>query len=187
MSWFNNKKEERNNLNEVPLLPELPEDIDFSMPKLQEYTKEPNPNKLPVLPEIKKPTTMSVRDFSDNKQMQKSPFPVVKYPMEEIIPPQKPVKPLISTPRTIETPELRPPKQIIKEIEPIYIRLDKFNITSESFEEIKRKVQEIESLLAKTKDIREKEQKELEEWEKEIQGIKARLDSIDKNLFKQLD
>jgi hypothetical protein len=79
------------------------------------------------------------------------------------------------------------PKSMARETEPIYIRLDKFKTTAESFEEIKNKIMEIERLLIRTKDIRAREEEELAEWEREIQLIKSRIESIDKNIFSKLD
>jgi hypothetical protein len=67
--------------------------------------------------------------------------------------------------------------------EPVYVRLDKFEITLNVFKEIKDKVNEIEKLLSRSREIKAEEEKELEEWEKEIHIIKSRLDSIDKNMF----
>lgn len=67
--------------------------------------------------------------------------------------------------------------------EPVYVRLDKFETTLDAFEEIKEKVNEIEKLLSRSREIKAQEEKELEEWEKEIHMVKSRLDSIDKNMF----
>ena len=74
-----------------------------------------------------------------------------------------------------------------KRAKPIYIRLDKFETTVESFSEIKNKIIEIESLLKQIKDIKIKEENELNEWERELQVIKARIEFIDKNIFNRLD
>ena len=74
-----------------------------------------------------------------------------------------------------------------KEIEPIYVRLDKFQTTVQAFQEIKTKVEDIENLLTKIKDIKEKEERELNEWENEIQIIKSRIEAVDKNIFDKLE
>jgi hypothetical protein len=74
-----------------------------------------------------------------------------------------------------------------KKAEPVFIRLDKFETTIEAFEEIKAKIIEIEDLLKKIKEVKTKEEEELVSWEKEIQVIKTRIDSIDKNIFNKLD
>ena len=208
MSWFNKKKEEEESVDKAPELPEfdfqplntnskssLP-NLDLSrsddssdLPELpSDFIKTSSSNnfqsnseeKLPSLPERK-----SLVRSTPSKQMQRSPFTPINYPTEEPAQIRKLNPPNIG-PRTMELPDLQP-KSSTRETEPIYIRLDKFQTTSSAFEEIKRKVIEIESILNKTKEIKEKEQKELEEWERQVQIIKARMDAIDKSLFNKLD
>ena len=189
MSWFSKKEDKA-------LLPDLPEDMEF--PKLPEIysdswqdvnvtssvpnvvnLKQKRPLWLPPLPSIK---------TESNK--------IVAEPMaEEIAEPMIELglirEPLVREPMAIELAESFPRKpskiKIIRPIKPIYIRLDKFKQGLESFEEIKSKVQEIEHLLKGVKDLREKEEKELGEWEKEIQIIKSRMEALDKDVFSELD
>jgi hypothetical protein len=71
--------------------------------------------------------------------------------------------------------------------EPVYIRLDKFNLTVDTFEEIKAKIIEIEDTLRNIREIKEREEKELQEWETEIHVIKSRIDAVDRNIFSKLD
>ena len=78
-------------------------------------------------------------------------------------------------------------KPSTKKIEPIYVRLDKFKAGLESFEEIKNKVLEIEELLSTIRETKEREEAELEEWEREIQIIKPRIEAIDSSVFGKLD
>src|SRR3989344_4232310 len=86
--------------------------------------------------------------------------------------------------RTLELPpsrmSLATPK-MTKKIEPIFVRLDKFQMTIQTFEEIKAKIEEIEDVLIRTKEIKVKEEQELAEWEREIQVIKSRIEMIDRN------
>ena len=89
--------------------------------------------------------------------------------------------------RAIEiTPSYRK-QEVTKKLEPVYIRLDKFQMTVQTFEEIKAKIEEIELLLKKTKEIKQKEEQELGEWEREMQVLKSRIDLIDHNIFSRLD
>ena len=125
-----------------------------SLPELPKSESEKASLDLPTLP----------------KEMQKSRFaPLPKSSREED-----------SIPSVSKSPSL--PERKLKE-KPIYIRLDKFEHTEESFNEIKNKIREIESLLSKIRDTKAKEEKELESWEREIQVVKARIESIDKNIF----
>ena len=88
-------------------------------------------------------------------------------------------KPLVSS--------LSSTKSKVKSDEPVYVRLDKFKITEEAFSEIQTKVSDIEKTLLKLKELRDKEQKELESWEQELQLLKSRLDSIDSHLFESIN
>lgn len=73
-----------------------------------------------------------------------------------------------------------------KTSEPLFIKLDKYEHTLSTFNEIKLRVSEIESLLKNIKEIKSKEERELDNWEREIQTIKARLDQVDRELFKNI-
>ena len=71
--------------------------------------------------------------------------------------------------------------------EPIYVRLDKFESSVKAFDDIKIKIQEMEDILAKTKIIRDSENQEIEQWEKEINSIKLKLESINSDIFSKFD
>jgi hypothetical protein len=90
---------------------------------------------------------------------------------------------LLSKQKSFETPE----KQFPKKSEPIFVRLDKFESTSQALDEIKERIIEIEKYLDKTKELKEQEEKELEDWERELEILKSKLDSIDKNIFSAID
>lgn len=187
-----NKKEEE---GEIPSLPELPTtDRDLVLPSKADLPEVPaglpeiETQELPSIPNIEPIKTPQeiIKTAVSAPKMQKSRFDIKE---TGPLPPLKPLK-QPDLPRTLEiTPE--GPKtfgrQIIKKAEPIYIRLDKFETTVETFEEIKNKIEEIEELLQKTKEIKQKEEQELIEWEREIQMIKVRIESIDRNIFNKLD
>jgi len=186
MGWFSKKKEVEE--QEVPVLPELPEQDNLVLPSKKDFPEPPKtPNK--ELPKIKEETSMLPelpepkleypepieKPITKPQEMQKSKFaPLPKVPIKESKS-EKPSEPMLPT---------QPPKIKIK---PIYVRLDKFETTEESLDEIKNKIIEIESFLKKIKEIKTQEEKELEDWEREIQVIKARIESIDKNIFSKLD
>ncbi len=190
----------------TPTLPDLPEepadqlnivsnknipDVPAGLPKIETH-------ELPSLPgEEKTKNQQAIKTaVSHIPEMQKSKFNLEKPIQAE---PIQPLKGYLEKPRAIEMESSEEPKFIkpseiktpfkpsAKKIEPIYIRLDKFETTVETFEEIKNKILEIEELLKKTKEIKQKEEQELIEWEREIQMIKTRIDFIDKNIFNKLD
>lgn len=100
-------------------------------------------------------------------------------------------------PRTREIEEedyefIRPVQPIVREInpvkvEPVFVRIDKYKEALTLFNEIKKKVLEIEQLLRNINEIKAREENQLQEWEQEIQEAKAKLDIIDKTIFKKLE
>jgi len=74
----------------------------------------------------------------------------------------------------------------MKRNEPLFIELGKFEETLSSFDEIKLKVSEIESLLRTIKKVKSDEEDRLNHWEGELQAIKARLDQIDQEIFSKI-
>ena len=68
-----------------------------------------------------------------------------------------------------------------------YVPPGRFKEALSSFEVIKKRIGEIDALLKKTKDIREKEEEDFEAWEHEITEIKDRIAKIDDKLFSRVD
>jgi hypothetical protein len=192
MSWFSKKKEVDD--MQAPLLPELPEPKDFNFPSKQRFQEDSNKlpiieiNELPALPnsetgrKFNQETIKNAINKPEEQGFQESRFPARKFNENKL--PEFPQK------RTIElSPSMASSfnKQMAKKAEPVFIRLDKFQLTLDSFEQIKNKISEIESLLRKIKEVKSKEDEELTAWEREIQIIKSRIDSIDKNMFSNIN
>ena len=186
MGLFGKNKEE-----EVPSLPALPAENELVLPSKNDLPEVPTglpeieTTELPALPYIEPKGTYPVitQPITPAQGMQKSHFDLRK-PIKPLSPPETPI---INEFEPEPEPINRPRKTTTKPSEPIYIRLDKFETTVETFEEIKNKIIEIEELLQKTKEIKQKEEQELTEWEREIQMIKTRIETIDKNIFNKLD
>ena len=206
MGLFGKKKrvETENNIPELPKLPEMENDflprseIPDVPPGLPDIETRPVSDSLPDFPPGKEKTNES-DDNSPNEYEYQEPLynePPRKRPRRKI--PEPEFEPIPQS-REIEdleesrTVELGPSetqgfsRPSTRKIEPIFIRLDKFQTTIETFEEIKSKVIEIESLLEKIRETKNKEEQELIDWEREIQIIKSRIDSVDKNIFSKLD
>jgi len=175
------KKEEIPSLPELPQLPELPE-----FPETEEYSDENIPQ-LPSFPNgslgnrfsqniIKEAVTgrkeveeVDADEFAEEREMQTMRKPLVRESGEKEFFP------------TFE--------KIVKtrEAEPIFIRIDKFEDGSKTFEQVKKKILEIEDKFDDIKKIKEDEEKELEFWGKEIKEIKEKIERIDRNIFSKID
>lgn len=176
---------------ELPELPELPplprlESEFFSLPISKQKMKDELPP-LPSFPSTREKIIPEIKQAVKKSAMEQ---PVKKFTMEQ------PVSPAIlskSRTREIGEAEVIKPKSILREIkpeiksEPIFVRIDKYQESMDSFQEVKRELIEIENLLREIKEVKEREEAELQAWEQEIQDVKSKLNSIDKTIFKKLE
>ena len=215
MGLFSKKKEEKSMLPDLPEssanLPELPNygATNSNNANLKADVPANTPSNVnPVQTQqnaIKNEIHGSMAP-GDNRDMQKSNFESLPHYSNDSIPAKIVAEPSnvleehprmphesFHEPRALEMSNSRLPPKIgkiessVKRAQPIYIRLDKFKAGLESFEDIKGKLTEIEDLLVKIKDMRDKEEKELDEWEREIQVVKARIEQIDNDVFKNVE
>lgn len=66
---------------------------------------------------------------------------------------------------------------------PIFVKINKFQSAHNSLEEIKEKIDDIDDLIKKIKSIKQQEDQELSAWEREIENIKSRLQSVTAEIF----
>ncbi|MBR9704835.1 hypothetical protein GOV12_05465 [Candidatus Pacearchaeota archaeon] len=208
MGWFSKKKE--SNVQENPVLPDLPESIPSN-----NFQQPPNTNTpdIPYPPQNNQQNSnfpdnninqQGAQEFNQNSQnfinepkpgMKKSQFEPLAYQEPKRQSQKRFIRKDISTPipqktttnfpqNRVQQSSFNPPK-VQRKNEPVYIRLDKFQLTMDAFKDVKDKIKEIEELLLKTKQIKAKEDKELDEWEKEIESIKLKIQSVDKDIFTQ--
>jgi len=174
------KSSEENYEEDIPELPELPPLPDLGLEKTN-LPEIKTRNELPLLPSFPNSETGEKISREAVKQAVREPF--TSFPK----PPRKPLT------RELEEREFVPVKQFVKEAyptiktEPVFIRIDKYQEAFSKFQEIKKQVTEIEYLLSNTKDIKAREEAELQSWQQEIQAAKEKLDSIDKLIFKKLE
>jgi len=181
------KKKEKKEETEIPKLPEIPE-----LPELPEFPETTEESKmsepLPQLPSF--PNGNLGNRFSQNTIKEaitgKKEEEAEAEEISEKIPMMQ--RPLIRETETREQ-EFSAPLQRTKtrEAEPIFIRIDKFEEGSKTFEEVREKISEIENMFNDVKSVREKEEKELELWENEIKEVKEKIEKIDKNVFSQIE
>jgi hypothetical protein len=173
------KKELIPSLPELPKLPELPsysEKDSNSIEKMSPLPSFPNNSFGDVFSQYslkeavageKEEREEYADDFAQDDEMQKMQKPLVKKIVNEEI---HPVYPFSQEPR-------------IKETEPLFIRIDKFEEGSQTFDEVKKQVTEIEKLFIDLKKVKENEDGELKSFEEEIKEIKGKIENIDKTIF----
>jgi len=190
MGWFNKKKEkEVPSLPELPKLPELPEIDDSKIHQLPSFPMNPLGEKFSQNT-IKKAITgrkegeevFGADDF-ERENIQMMPKPLEKRPVLEFYNLEK-MKGIPFKKRSNEISE-----DLIsstKKIEPVFIRIDRFEESLKIFNKTKEKISEIESTLKNIKQIKENEERDLKSWEEEIEIIKQQIEKVDKNIFSKI-
>lgn len=200
MGWFT--KEEK--VPDIPPAPQLPD-----LPEEGERSRERKGIELPSLPHTAFIEKMNddfvksaVNDSEDSEEKEeimeelprdfhlkeeyKSKIPILpnKERQDLIKKVSKPEKNLAR--RTLEIHPSMHPEHKIQQIEPIFVRIDKFQKAQKNFNEIKKSIKEIESVLKKIDENRQKEDEEIRAWSENIEKIKARLSEVDSEIFNQV-
>ena len=79
-----------------------------------------------------------------------------------------------------------PVQQRPKPNELVWVRIDKFQEAQRDFNEVKKKVKEIEMLLREVKAINQKEDAQVSEWVRDLERVKTLLIDVDSKVFNQL-
>jgi len=211
--WFKKKEGKKENLSELPELPEMPDLPLMNTQATQEKAVEKKVFQEPA----KSAAKPSIRDelpalpaFSNsktsdklNQDLIKSSFETDKKPYTQELEPSGHFR--IEDSDSIREADSRRKEDLEKfntsrmheklvrlpykedKAEPVFVRIDKFQNALKSFNEIKKQIAAIEDYLGEVKEIKAKEEQELEEWDKEIIEIKSKLDSIDREIFDKLE
>lgn len=199
MGLFGKKEKKEFVMPEMPRLPELPKlpapSAPLTYPPISEEEEmTPSIHQLPSFPTTEFGSRMS-QDTIKNAVSGKENFP--KFPEPEFTISTEPMErePEIERriiPRDdIEIPSQPAPisigtKKVVSD-EPIFIRIDKFEESMKIFEKIKIKISEIEHLLTETKEVKDKENQELNKWQEEIQKIKLQIEKVDQDIFSKIE
>jgi len=195
MGWFNKKDEQEvPSLPELPRLPELPniEANSFDNFRIHQLPSFPtsslgekfsqNTIKEAVTGKKEGEGVFDANDFAED-DMQMMPEPLTKPPIPEF-PSFKKIKGTPFEKRTNEISE--DVETFTKKIEPVFIRIDKFEESLKIFKTTRDKISEIEKTLRNIKEVKENEEKELMSWENEIKIIKKQIEKVDKNIFSKI-
>lgn len=171
MGWFKKKEEvpEVPQLPALPQLPPVPTSDKKELPKFPPFPSQDSREKLSYAPE-------------DNEVIVEPPqggFRNDKSPIPEL-----PPVPKNHERRTFELSPVMESRT--KPAEPIFVRIDKFQAAQKNFGQIKDKVREVEVVLRRVKDTKEREDKEISSWVDDLEKIKSRLAEIDSNIFSKL-
>lgn len=158
--------------NELPRFPDSPDERGFSQSMIKEAvapTSLPKPVKSETETlEIMPPSKYKVVEMEDWKPSRlPEPIPIRSIP----------------TPPEVKTPVSPAPVSPPRAEKSVFVKLDKFYEAKATLELVQEKLREIDQVMLKIKEVKSKEEEELEHSEKEIEMIKARINSILKGLF----
>lgn len=67
----------------------------------------------------------------------------------------------------------------------VFVKIDKFFSAKKALETIDNEINDIDSLLKKIRETKQKEERELANWEKQMTVIKSRIQNISDNIFEK--
>lgn len=201
-SDFNSSKKEKEPLHKLPTFPNSSFGDKFSqntikeavkgspkpMPEEKEdddeaddyYPSQMMPPKIPEKKLMEKPWGKSTeKSFTIPAMQTKPPY---KFEMEEFPSDMEEIK---FKGRTQEKDDYETDR--IKRIEPVFIRIDKFEASLKAFEKTKKEISEMEKILKDIAEVREEEEKQLQSWQHDIMRIKEQIDKIDKDIFSKVE
>ncbi len=70
--------------------------------------------------------------------------------------------------------------------EPFFVRIDKFNDAKTNLQSINKKLKDMARILEKIEEVKIREDKELEEWKLDVNGIREYLSKVDEDIFNKI-
>ena len=69
----------------------------------------------------------------------------------------------------------------------LFIKIDKFKEILASIEVIGKRISEVEDVISKLKEIKSREDALMDNWQQEIEDLKSKIESIEKNLSEKVE
>jgi len=93
--------------------------------------------------------------------------------------------------RVAITPTIMPFEPIRRDIseeretvkEPVFVKINKYREALSSFEIVKKKLQETSNILERIRELKQKEDEEIEKWNQELASLKEKINAIEGKLF----
>ncbi|MFH1425243.1 MAG: hypothetical protein ABIG28_00740 [archaeon] len=68
----------------------------------------------------------------------------------------------------------------------VFVKLDKFHSAKKSINDIRGKLEDIDTLIKKIRETKLKEEQEISSWERDVAHAKARVDEVTQNIFEKV-
>jgi hypothetical protein len=202
MFW--NKKDDKKGLPDLPPS-KMPVNADL-LRDLQKANEPLSLKELPTFPEApseRVPSETAIKEVIEEPPAETAPAEKLSLP--KIIEQPEDLEEAIGQKQTIKTIEMdewtpesdaplgEPPAEKPKVKEQAYkpekkggdvfVKIDRFNTARRSLNSIKQKIEEMDVLLKKIRDVKLREEQEIASWEKDVATLKSRLQDINDNVF----
>ena len=171
-------EEEHEEIHSLPSFPDSPMKKGFSQTAIKDAVEtediKEDYSALPDLPELPE----EEEEEEHERQMPQPPKKSRIVEMEEWKPSNE-FKPL-------PVDKGMPKSQLVRNPlskKPIFVKLDKFQTARVSLETVKEKLNDMDELLKMIREVKAKEDEEIGAWEKEIEQVKSRVETIRKDIF----
>ena len=164
------KPEEKRPVQQMPSFPQFPEtNQEEEMPEFPAYE--------PSIGDIKKEITKPVEfDIPIREKRVENRNMFASQPMQQSQMQMEEFSPARVSSATNSMPS---------EGHPLFIKIDKFKEAMHDMQNLKAKISEAEKILSSLEELKADEDAKLSKWNSEVQELKEKLMSLDKNLFEQ--
>jgi hypothetical protein len=168
----------------LPSFPDSPIKKGFSQTAIKDAINPPMDNEEETA-NAKSPEYFKTTEFTElpEKPIQRQmPKP---FPMQSI----KPLPPIRQMQAQMPMPITQMPKPQKPENKrsDIFIKIDRFYSAKRALDSTKLKLNEIDDMLKKIREVKLREDQELVFWEKEVSSLKSRIKEITENIFEKVE
>ncbi len=158
--------------HKLPSFPDSLSDRGFSQAVIKDAVGESGESGMQSV-EINENATREIPSGYDNK------FKTID--MQEWAPSRMPVR---EEPR--QEPDFVGQRETRKNAD-IFVKLDKFYSARKALFDAQQKMHDIDELLRRIRETKMREEQELAAWEKELENVKGKLNTLNVNLFEKID
>jgi hypothetical protein len=176
---FSDKKEENRLPDLPPLIPAPGELPPLPAKPTEEMPELPERHPLPSFPDNAAKKGFAQAAIKEAVKEEKPEENTVE--MEEWQPSVPPMK------KPIEPISLPAPTPTVSKEANVFVNISRFHSAKKALETTKDKLEDIDKLLKRIREIKMREEQELSSWEKELTTIRARITEVTENIFEKMD
>lgn len=167
----------------LPAFPDSPMQRGFSQSAIKDAVAHENTEETSVVQSL--PASTATMKTVEVDEWSSHPLP---QPPSQPLMVEAPMRQQSSLPATVQMPQLSSarPQRAPKNTE-IFVKIDKFYSAKRALDAANEKLEEIDVLLHKIREMKMREEQELSSWEKDLATIKARMKEVTETIFEKVE